>query len=100
MLTLLSLTCIIDGCDRNGRPILNYATGALAPLKRPDTLLNWIALSNSTTGKYAPMQAVKQPGRGRASDTEERNRFSFRQTMINVTPQVLQAKIVCLQNVI
>ena len=91
MLTLLSLTCIIDGCDRNGRPILNYATGALAPLKGPDTLLNWIALSNSTTGKYAPMQA---------SDTEERNRFSFRQTMINVTPQVLQAKIVCLQNVI
>lgn len=49
----------------------------MTPLKGSDTLLNQILLSNLITGKCAPMQAVKQLVRGRASETEER-RSSFR----------------------
>ena len=40
--------------------------------KNPDTLervLNHITLSNSTAGKCAPMQVVRQPKHGRASTT-------------------------------
>lgn len=53
MLTILSLTCI-DGYDQVGRPIKNYVTGTVTPLKGPDTLLNLIVLSNSTTDECAP----------------------------------------------
>ena len=33
-----------------------------------ERLLNWIALSNSTLGKFAPMQVIKQPEHGRTKD--------------------------------
>ena len=42
--------------------------------RNPDILermLNRIALSNSTAGKCAPMQVIKQPEHGRTSTTEE-----------------------------
>ena len=42
-------------------------------LKQPGTLLNRITLSNSTVTKCATGQAVKQPTRGRALNTEEQN---------------------------
>ena len=70
MLTLLSLTCI-NGYDRTGGPIWNYAIGSLTPLKGPGTLLNRVALSNANVGKYAPMQAVKQPACERAWNNEK-----------------------------
>lgn len=88
----------IDGYDWIAGPIWNYGTGALTPLTGPGTLLNRMALSKSTTGKCEPMKAVKQPVRGTASNTEEQNCFSF-QTKY-VTPQILQARIAYLQNVI
>ena len=75
-LTLLSLVCI-DGYDRTGGPIRNSATGTLTSLKGPGTLLHQIALSNSNTRRCAPMQAVKQPEHGTASNTEVRNCFFF-----------------------
>ena len=59
MLAFLFLACI-DRYDRTSVPIWNYTAGTLTPVKRPRTLLNRIALSNSSTGKCAPMQAVKQ----------------------------------------
>ena len=34
-------------------------------------LLNRMAFSNSTTGKCAPMQVIKQPEHGRTSTTDE-----------------------------
>ena len=42
--------------------------------RNPDILervLNWIALSNSTAGKSAPMQVIKQPEHWRTSTTKE-----------------------------
>ena len=48
--------------------------------KNPDILervLNWIELSNSTMGKYTPMQVMKQPKHGRTSTTEEQKWSSF-----------------------
>ena len=42
--------------------------------RNPDILervLNWITLSNSTVGKCAPMQVIKQAEHGRTSITEE-----------------------------
>ena len=47
-----------------------FATYHMNPdiLKR---VLNWIALSNSTAGKSAPMHVIKQPEHGRTSTTKE-----------------------------
>ena len=76
MLALQALT-YIEGCGQTGRTIWNDATGTLTPFTGPDTVLNRIALSISTTGKSAPMQVVKQPEHGRASTTEEQKCSSF-----------------------
>ena len=57
--------------------IWSNTTGTLTLCQGPDTMLNWIALSNSTAGKCAPMQVVKQPEHRRASATEEQKCFSF-----------------------
>ena len=48
--------------------------------RNPDILkrvLNRITLSNSTMGKCAPMQVIKQPEHRRTSTTEEQNWSSF-----------------------
>ena len=48
--------------------------------RNPDILermLNRIALSNSTAGKCAPMQVIKQPEHGRTSTTKEQKCSSF-----------------------
>ena len=58
MLTLRSPCCVLK--DTIGGSMGNYATETLTPLEVPCTLLNRIALTNSTMGKCAPMQAVKQ----------------------------------------
>ena len=71
MLTLQTLT-YIEGNDRTGGPIWNYATGTLAPWKGCQ-----IALSNSTAGKCVPMQVIKQPEHGRTSTTKEQKGSSF-----------------------
>ena len=57
MLALKVLT-YIEGNDQTGRPIWNYATRT-------------VAFSNSTAGKYVPMQVIKQPEHGRTSTTDE-----------------------------
>ena len=80
------LLACFERYDRTSRHICNYATGSLTPTEGPDTLLNQILLSNSTTGKYAPMQAVKQPVRGKALNIEEQNCLSSRRTVIYATP--------------
>ena len=47
-------------------------------------VVNWIALSNSTAGKGASMQVIKQPEHGRTSANEEQIRSSLQtKTMIN-----------------
>ena len=48
--------------------IWNDATGTLTPYQGPDTMLNWILLSNSTVEKCTPMQVVKLPEHRRASN--------------------------------
>lgn len=73
MLSLLSLACII-GYDLTNKYIWNYAK---SPTEIPGTLLNHIALSNSTLAKDAPMLAVKQPVFGRASNSTGGNYSSF-----------------------
>ena len=70
MLALQVLT-YIEGYDQTSGPIHNYATGILTPLKEPETMLNQTVLSNSTAGKWAAMQAEKQPEHGRASTLKE-----------------------------
>ena len=68
MLTLQALVNI-EGNDRIG---LCH--------RHPDILervLNQIALSNSTTGKCAPMQVIKPPEHGRTSTTKEQKCYSF-----------------------
>lgn len=50
------------------------------------------------TGMCAPIQAVKQPVRWKTSNTEEWNFFNIQ--TIYVSPQVLEARTACLQNVI
>ena len=55
MLTLQALK-YIEGDNQNAKPIWSPDT-----LKR---MLNWITLSNSTTGNCTPMQVVKQPEHG------------------------------------
>lgn len=52
MMTLLS-QAYIGGYDQTDGRVWTYATGILTPLKKPDTLLNRIALSNPTTRKCA-----------------------------------------------
>ena len=76
MLTLQALTHT-EGHSQTSGTIWNDATGTLTPIKGPDTMLNWIALSISTAGKCAPMQFVKQPEHGTASATEEQKCSSF-----------------------
>ena len=68
--------CILKN-GGTGRTIWNYAKGTLAHPKGPDSMLNRIALSISTTEKCGPMQAVKQPENGKASATEEQKYSSF-----------------------
>ena len=99
MLTHQFLACI-EEYDRKGGSIKNYATGTLTPLKDPGFLLNWIALSNSTMGQCAPIQAAKHPVHGRALNAEEQIVPRFRRTMIRVTLQVFRAKLTCLPNFI
>ena len=55
MLTIQALK-YIEGDNQNAKPIWSPGT-----LKR---MLNWITLSDSTTGNYTPMQVVKQPEHG------------------------------------
>ena len=63
--------------------IWNDATGTLAqgpfkglsPYQGPDTMPHRIALSNSTAGKSAPMQVVKQPEQGRASTNHQETKM-------------------------
>ena len=65
--------------------IWNDATGTLtqgpfkglSPYQGPDTMPHRIALSNSTAGKSAPMQVVRQPEQGRASTTRKQKWSSF-----------------------
>ena len=40
-------------------------------------------IGNSTAGKCAPMQVIKQPEHGRTSTTEEEKNPPFRRTMIS-----------------
>ena len=56
-----------------------FATYHMNPdiLKR---VLNWIALSNSTAGKSAPMHVIKQP---ELQQLRNKSDPPFRQTMIN-----------------
>ena len=70
MLTLQALM-YIERHSQTGRTIQNYALGILSPLNRPDSMLRRIALFNSAVGKWAPMQAEKQPEHRRASTTKE-----------------------------
>ena len=63
--------------SQTSRNHLNDATGTLKPYQGPDTMLNQITLSNSTAGKCAPMQVVKQPEQGKASTNEEQKCSSF-----------------------
>ena len=67
MLTLQTLMYIKEN-NQTDRPIWNHARGTLTSWKG---LLNWIALSNSITGKSALVQVIKQPEHGRTSTTEE-----------------------------
>ena len=55
--------------------IWNDATGTLTPYQGPDTMLNWILLSNSTVEKCTPMQVVKQPEHRRASNHQRIKMF-------------------------
>ena len=54
--------------------------------RNPDILkrvLNWIVLSNSTSGKCAPIQVIKQPEHGRTSEPRNNNEPPSGWTMIN-----------------
>ena len=73
MLTLQTLV-YTEGSDQTGGPIWDYVTTTLNILER---VLNRIALSDSTVGKCAPMQVIKQPEHGGTSTTEEQRRSSF-----------------------
>ena len=66
MLTLQALT-YNAGHTQTGGNHWNNATGTMTPIQELDTMLNRIALFNSTAGKCAPMQVVKQPEHGRTS---------------------------------
>ena len=66
MLTLQAIA-YIEGNDQTDRPIWSYATRTLTSWKG----LNQIMLFNSTVGKCAPMQGIKQPEHWRTSATEE-----------------------------
>ena len=61
----------IEEHSLTGRPIKTHATGILVPLKGPDAMLNWIALSNLTGEEWAPMQAEKQPEHGAPMQAEK-----------------------------
>ena len=52
---------------------------------------NWYVLSDSTTGKWAPAQAVRQIKLGRASTTNE-NASPFTQTGIDMKLQSLRVR--------
>ena len=69
--------CILLVTTKPAGTIWKDAKGTLTPFQGSDIMLNRIALSNSTGGKYAPMQVVKQPQQGRASTTEEQKCSSF-----------------------
>ena len=61
---MLSLQALmyVEGNDRTGR---HPGTDIL------EGMLTRIALSNSTAGKYAPLQVIKQLEHGRTSTTEK-----------------------------
>ena len=60
--------------NRIGELIWKYATGTLTSWKG---YLNWMALSNSTAERGAPMQVIKQSEHGRTLTTEEQKCSSF-----------------------
>ena len=74
MLTLQALA-YNEGNNQTGGPIWKYATGTFK--------LNQIKLSNSTVGKCAPMQVIKQPEHGELQQPMKENDPPFRQSMIN-----------------
>ena len=79
MLALQALT-YIEGNDRNGGPIWNYARGTLACWKGAETD-RVIQLNCGEVRTHANYK--KKTEHGRTSTTEEQKLSSFRQTMIN-----------------
>ena len=78
MLALQALA-YIEGNDRNGGPIWNYATGSLTCWKgaQPDRVIQL------NCGEVRTHASYKKTEHGRTSTTEEQKLSSFRQTMIN-----------------
>ena len=67
MLTLQALT-YIEGNGQTGRPVWNYATGALTSLEGCQTELRY---PTQLWGSARPWKLYKQPQHGRTSTTEE-----------------------------
>ena len=82
--------------DQTSKPIQNYITGTLTPSKGPRALLNRIALPNSTTARCA-RKIWNSQYVGEVQTTRNEIAPPFRQTIIYVILQVLQAEQ-CLQS--